>query len=370
MPKKDHHMKPYDQGTLTKLEIFERYVESWLPTFIMQKHIAEINIVDFFAGIGYDENYVKGSPIRFLDKINKFYDQLIKNHTIINLYLNEYIVEKFEKLKTNCENYLENNKRLNQFVRIHYFNQHFNLVYPKIIDTTKNSPNLYILDQCGVEFTKKENFNRLSELNKTDFLFFISSSYFNRFASGDSPDQFINMNKEDLKDSPYKFIHRTVLKKYRSLIPSDSDLNIFPFSIKKGANIYGIIFGSKHISGVDKFLKIAWNKNKINGEADYDIDEDEKKDQYEIDLNSGKIFNRLTKIETFHTELENYIKEKINVTNIDLYYFTYISGHISKHTTDYLKILKKQKKIEYNGYTRITWKNIKNQIVTKFQWIG
>ena len=39
MARIDHHIKPYDAGTINKLEIFERYVEAWLPTFIMQKHI-------------------------------------------------------------------------------------------------------------------------------------------------------------------------------------------------------------------------------------------------------------------------------------------------------------------------------------------
>jgi hypothetical protein len=98
MSHKDHYIKPYDEGTLNKLEIFERYVQTWLPTFIMQQYITEVNIVDFFSGLGY------------------------------------------------------------------------------------------------------------------------------------------------------------VLEKYRSLIPVNSDLRIFPFSIRKASNIYGIIFGSKHILGVENFL--------------------------------------------------------------------------------------------------------------------
>ena len=36
MPHIDHHSKPYDVGTLNKLDIFERYIGNWLPTFIMQ----------------------------------------------------------------------------------------------------------------------------------------------------------------------------------------------------------------------------------------------------------------------------------------------------------------------------------------------
>jgi three-Cys-motif partner protein len=92
----DHHTKPYDEGTLNKLEIFERYVEAWLPTFIMQSDVKELNIVDFFAGMGYDSKSQKGSPIRILDKIGSFVKNIIEKNKIINLYFNEYKKDKFE----------------------------------------------------------------------------------------------------------------------------------------------------------------------------------------------------------------------------------------------------------------------------------
>jgi three-Cys-motif partner protein len=111
MAHKDHHIKPYDEGTLNKLEIFERYVQTWIPTFIMQPYIAELNIVDFFSGLGYDSEGKKGSPIRTLDKIDSFFGNLMQNNTIINLYLNEFKSFKFEALKKNCNEYLENHKR-------------------------------------------------------------------------------------------------------------------------------------------------------------------------------------------------------------------------------------------------------------------
>ncbi|MFO7903844.1 MAG: hypothetical protein R6U98_14365, partial [Pirellulaceae bacterium] len=49
---------------------------------------------------------------------------------------------------------------------------------------------------------------------------------------------------------------------------------LYPFTLKKGANIYGLVFGSKHPLGVEKFLDLAWSKNEINGEANFDIDKD------------------------------------------------------------------------------------------------
>ncbi len=366
----DHHINPYDEATLNKLEIFERYVEAWLPTFIMQKAIKRINIVDFFAGPGYDSNSVAGSPIRVLEKINSFYDKLEANPTEIILYFNEFKASKFNKLKNNCINYLEENNRLLKFVRIYYSCNDFNDIYKEITSSINNEINLFIIDQSGIRFTSKNNFNTLLALKKTDFLFFISSSFFNRFNDKEEFSKHLHLDKEQLESNPYNFIHRVVLDKYRSMIPSDSKLRIFPFSIKKGSNIYGIIFGSNHIRGVEKFLKIAWDKNKINGEADYDIDDDSSKNQLELNFDNPSESKNLTKIESFQNCIEEFLRSKRIVTNRDLYYFTYNEGYTSKHTIDHLRKLKSEKRLSYNGATRINWYSIDKEILVTFKWLG
>jgi hypothetical protein len=62
MPKKDLYEKPFDEGTITKLEIFENYAKEWIPTVVMGGY-PEIWIFDFFAGTGYDKNDIAGSPL-------------------------------------------------------------------------------------------------------------------------------------------------------------------------------------------------------------------------------------------------------------------------------------------------------------------
>lgn len=365
----DHHIKPYDEGTINKLEIFESYVQTWLPTFIMQPHVNEINIVDFFAGMGYDIDGTKGSPIRTLDKIDGFFGNLMQNNTIINLYLNEFKANKFEVLKKNCDEYLEKHNRLKKFVKIHLSNKDFNEIYKELVVKTQNCPNLYIIDQSGIKFTNQENFNTLLNLKQTDFLFFISSSFFKRFGNEDEFCNHLEISEKDLKENPYNFIHRIVLEKYRSLIPQNSELKIFPFSIKKTANIYGIIFGSKHILGVEKFLQIAWKKNSINGEANYDIDQDNTKQQLVINFENPNDSKKLTKIECFEKKLEKFIKAKGFITNIELYYFTYENGHISEHTNSFLRELKRLNKISYSGHTKINWNSVKQNSIVEFKWL-
>ncbi|MDQ7833718.1 MAG: hypothetical protein RDU30_18475, partial [Desulfovibrionaceae bacterium] len=67
---RDHHSKPYDEGTLLKLELFENYCKSWLPVFIQLPNVVEINIADFFCGPGEDQNGIPGSPLRIISTIN------------------------------------------------------------------------------------------------------------------------------------------------------------------------------------------------------------------------------------------------------------------------------------------------------------
>jgi hypothetical protein len=66
-----------------------------------------------------------------------------------------------------------------------------------------------------------------------------------------------------------------VVDYYRTLLPGASRYFLGGFSIKKGANIYGIIFGSAHPLGMDKFLRVAWQADEMNGEADFDINRDD-----------------------------------------------------------------------------------------------
>lgn len=56
MPSKNLFEKPFDDGTLDKLEIFKDYFKEWLPVFISKKDPfwKEIQIFDFFAGQGKD----------------------------------------------------------------------------------------------------------------------------------------------------------------------------------------------------------------------------------------------------------------------------------------------------------------------------
>jgi hypothetical protein len=186
---------------------------------------------------------------------------------------------------------------------------------------------------------------KLSTFRICDFLYFVSSSAIKRFK--DTPEfekLFYGIDLTKAIKEPYKLIHKNLLEAFKNSLPDDSNLELFPFTIKKKANIYGIIFGSKNLKGVEKFLTVAWNENKINGSANFDIDEELSKNQLELFEAQP-----LRKIELFEKNLEEYLRKKVNTTNKEIYIKTLKEGHKTSHATQKLKDLKKKGYINFEG---------------------
>lgn len=184
----------------------------------------------------------------------------------------------------------------------------------------------------------------LEKLNQTDFIYFVSSSYFKRLGNTEEFKKHIELDIEEINNNPYKYIHRNVIEQLKRKLPVGSKLKLYPFSIRKEANIFGIIFGAKHLSAVDKFLNIAWNRSPVNGDANFDIDDDSGKAQ--LDIFQGK---KPTKIEKFKSNLRTKILTKKIKNNFEAFIFTMEEGHIGRHASECLKKMKKDGEIEYDG---------------------
>lgn len=348
MAAKNLHDKPFTEETITKLEIFEDYAQAWLPTFIMQR-TPLICIFDFFAGTGYDKLGISGSPIRLLDKINDTKGLIFSNNVKIKIYLNEFepnkkVQKKFELLRLSCDEYLDKHPSLKHIVEILYHNEDFETLFPKLLPVIKQYPALVYLDQNGIKFTSEKYFLELEKTFQTDFLYFISSSYFWRFGNLDEFKMNLDIDMEEAKKNPYKFIHVSIIAQLRKKLPATTKLKLYPFSLKKGVNIHGIIFGASHIRAVDKFLTIAWDRNKDNGQANFDIFDHAHVNQ--IDMFSGQ--RGRSRIESFHDTVKTKILNAEINNNFDLYNFAMDEGFLGSHAADCLKDLKKAKKITYD----------------------
>ena len=156
------------------------------------------------------------------------------------------------------------------------------------------------MDQNGVRFLTRRYIDAFSQCHRLDFLYFNSSSFYKRFGSEKGfKDIDLNIDVGVVSSAPSEKAHVVFVEELRNAF-SATDLKFYPFSLKKRgtSNVYGVVFGAKHLRAVDKFLTAAWSINDENGCANYDIDE-----QNSLDLFSPN----LTKVEKFKIQLK---KEK------------------------------------------------------------
>lgn len=361
----DIHEKPFDEATFTKLEIFERYLIEWLPVFIEQNY-PRVYIVDFFAGPGKDKNGQPGSPLRIIDSIFRYKERIENKQIRLELIFNEFDIKKCEKLEQNVEAVKDK-----LFYNYKILNEDFKDIFYKLKPDLECNPSLLFIDQSGIRQVTGEILNELAKLQRADFLFFISSSFFIRFCDYSSfKKHFPDICQEELREKNYNSIHRKILEHYKKMLHPNSPLRLIPFSIKKSRHIYGLIFGTKHILGVDKFLSITWDKNQINGEANFDIDEDlPKKEQPSLFAE----FKRKTKLDEFEENLRRFIVQKKIVTNKEIYDFTLDNGFIHTHAKEKIKKFIKEKKLKkmfegrglFIGYKQC----YKERNIKKFEWI-
>jgi len=334
--------KPFDDGTKAKLTIFESYLEKWLPVFVSRQEIIwqNIKIFDFFSGMGKDENGTLGSPLRTIKIVNSFCNYIKTKNLKVRLVFNELNTDYYEALKVNVGEAI---KECNYEIVLanNSFNELFEAEYPSMA----NSANFIFLDQNGIKEITGSIFKKIIALKQTDFLFFISSSFFKRFANTKEFKNYFPFDQKDIAETDYYHIHRKVLQHYKSIIPNGTTYYLAPFSIKKNTNIYGLVFGTPHTFGIEKFLSVAWKIDPLTGEANYDIDNEN------ISTSSPFLFdemNKPTKRQVFEGSLENKILSKIYRNNLDVYYSTLEDGFLLKDANTVLKNLKDAKKIDFD----------------------
>jgi three-Cys-motif partner protein len=342
MAGKDIHKEPFDDGTLLKLEIFHKYLKEWLPVFLNWKYDPiEVNIVDFFAGQGKDVNGICGSPLLIIETLMNHAQEIEskKSKIKIRVILNELDQNKFALLQSETAAYVD--KPFELIVE----NKSFAKSYEKHKDKFKNGANYIFLDQNGIKEITEGIFAELINLQRTDILFFISSSYLYRFKSVEEFRKYLNTQTMGFDENNYHSCHRVVLNFYKAQISKGKEYYLAPFSLKKGSNIYGLIFGTNHPYGIEKYLKICWGLDTQRGEANYDIDSDN------INPISPSLFSQFNipkKVQVFETDMEKHLCVQRSYSLLDLYRFGFDRGFLPKHVNKVLRDLKTKKKIDFS----------------------
>lgn len=369
--RKVFYAKKFDDATNLKLEIFRRYLREWLPVFMTRKRggvdqTQSVDIYDFFAGKGQDAAGNPGSPLIIIEELKNYCEKnaALKGNVSVRMIFNDIV----EQYITELENTVESIACDQNCCQIEYssipFQEALAQHYSKI-DTSQNA-SLVIMDQFGISDVTPEVVQSLSQCDFTDILFFISSSFIRRFIETPEVGEKYDLESDDFKNREYNIIHRFICEYYRQKL--SGEYYLAPFSIKKGGNIYGVIFGSNHLIGLEKFLKVCWSLDAVTGEANYNIDNDFS---WEGQKSLFEDENRINKIDLFEKELMDYI-EKQKPDNILLNAFSLTKGFPPSKAGEVLRAIQKTRgltvwdisegKIARKGAFYLGWGNCKTGI--------
>lgn len=343
--------KAFDEATKFKLEIFGECFKEWLPVFVHDTYTPKLYVYDFFAGTGKDINGSPGSPLVLLSEAKG------TNCNICGRLHQKEIVFGFNdknegaKLKEVVENYLHECRKHNCNqdkcnYQIHFGNYDFKQALErqnvKNILSNNNYAKFLVLDQFGFSQIDQKVFAELVNYPKTDFIFFIASSYVKRFRDHPYLKKYIDTSSIDFDKIKPKEIHRAIANHYESML-GQKEYYIHHFSLKKGANYYGLILGSGHTLGMEKFLKICWNKDTYAGESTENINDDYEEGTLFYDKNSS---NKII-------EVKNDIKAKVlsseitdNITGLK---YALKKKCLPKVFTETVIELERQKQIKRTG---------------------
>jgi three-Cys-motif partner protein len=361
MPK-DINSEEYDAGTKLKLDILSKYLVEWFPVMVNTDFFRTIYLYDFFAGSGTDSTGYHGSPIIMLTHLIENCSKLKEKYKTAELLLNDNAKEKIEKLKVNCGKLFENckkNKSCPHFlnnscsvISVRFENKDFKILFSeehKKLQAKKNHYCFMFIDQYGIKEVDASTFNILSSLRHTDILFFTATAHAKRFSKTEGFQRPLGLDDDFEWNENH---HRDLCQHYASLIPENSGFHVAPFSIKKEDTgmICGLIFGSNHLYGIEKFLIVAWKKDALTGEANYDIEDDDIRPDAP---NLFEEFDKPKKLDRFEKNLREYLRVKR--TNKEIYEFTLLEGFLPAHTNQILGEMEKNNHLKIctiSGETR------------------
>ncbi len=360
---KDIHAKPFDESTTVKLELFKLYLREWLPVFI-QERVENIEIFDFFSGPGTDSEGTEGSPLIILDEVAKHCKEIIQSKIQLKLVFNDKTWSKIDKLQENIDSKLKSCSSSNNpgfcsvdaprfacpFV-IEKNTEDFSVLFQKLyikFSKDQTTPRLLFIDQYGVKHVTHKVYQQLINLKKTDFIFFISSMHIRRFRNQPEFLKYLNNQRIDFDGStPYQ-THRIVFDYFKSLIGNDKKYYLGQFSIKKNANIYGVIFGSAHPLGLRKFLDVAWKIDPYTGETNFDIDRDPIRfGQQSFDFEGDGSNSKVKKLLAYEKDLIDFLKP--GRSNYEIFLYSIENGVSISKTNQVLKHLENNEKLEFAG---------------------
>lgn len=359
MARTDINKHEFTEETKLKLDLFRECYREWFPVFVHNPYIKRIYVYDMFAGSGKDMVGNPGSPIILFqesrgDKKQHCQSLLKNNAPKVSFAFNEYEPLKKEELEANVSKEFELCKSecsesrypfessfyigQNDFSTLINNSENFNQIL-----SNKNFAKFILLDQYGFKQINDDVFLKLVNSPNTDFIFFIASSFIKRFNEMPAVTAYFADHKINYDETQPKECHRVITDYFRNLIPSEKEYYLHSFTIKKGTNYYGLIFGTNHSLGMEKFVKVCWKHDKQAGESNCNINNDFENDT--LFYNTTETIKKVS----IQEELETKILHSEIADNETGLKYALKKGCEPKLFVETVKKLQNQNKIEIDG---------------------
>lgn len=335
----------FDEVTLLKLDVFRGYIREWLAVFLTDKYNNRVAIFDFFSGKGQDKHGHPGTPLIVLEELFSYYNansSKLNPYVKIGLFFNDKdpnSIQVLEKLVNEKMKELDLNNKFQ--IKITFEDKEFSEALSQTYKylSTDQIACLALMDQFGINQVTSQYFKKLIAAPKTDIIFFISSSTLARFSDHEAIIKYFPNVKKYRSEDP-RDTHTGILEMFRDMVPADQEYFLAPFTLKRGGNYNGLIFGSNHLLGLQKFLKICWDLDNNAGEGNANS-------YHDIQTTKGQMLipgmETPNKIAMFEEMLWEYLSTP--KTNYQIYEYSLLNGFLSSHINQVLKKFQEEGKI-------------------------
>lgn len=351
---KDINDSPFDECTQLKLDLFREFFREWISVFAYNQGVSKIYVYDLFAGSGQDPLGHPGSPRILIQEARgkdfQYCGAFGRNgENKVKFAFNELLPDKEKELEINvnkellsCKNDCPHPKcpfeKSVSFNQVPFEEILKNENFIKIMRNPRYAKFL-LLDQYGYKQISDDVFKELIAYPKTDILFYISSSNIKRFKNMPAVQKHLAIASDDYNGTKTREAHRVIVNHYKSLVPDGHEYYLHGFTIKRDSNYWGVVFGSSHSYGMEKFVKVCWAHDKYSGESNCNIDDD-----------IGELFcsvsNKKTQIKE---EIRHRILAREIVTNKQGMEFALHNGCLPKFFHDVVAEMIKKNEISVGG---------------------
>ncbi len=342
MKSSQKNILPHSQA---KLDLYQKYLEKYFAILGLAKNITKVNIYDLFSGTGIYENGKAGSPILALEKVREnriFFEKNNWTTKPIKLTINDVDKAKISLVRDYI-NQLNNPK----ICDLEYFSLDTSVLFPEVItdlgNQSKFERNLLFIDPYGYKTIDPLNIKKLVDNKRTEIILFLPVSFMHRFKN-------IALTEErKCYQALNDFITKLFPDQHPILTPDTLSIKQFIEYITEGftfqnefycvnhtierskGNLFAIFFITSHIYGLERMLSVKWEEDRdfgkghrIKSTQQSLFEKDEKKEIESIN------YVWLSK------NLHDFIEEKTQISNLELYEFTLSKGFLPKHTNQIL----------------------------------